>query len=119
MPEGLIWALAAVVPAAALTVPRVMAAQALSGITKNLNKISAKSAVKVLVPKDSPSAGSALYSGVAILTGSKNAQKGAGFFLGGLLLTLIGFRGAVIAMALMVVAVLTPTRSVMESASSR
>ncbi|MFG6158159.1 organoarsenical effux MFS transporter ArsJ [Halomonas sp. 1390] len=94
------------VPAAALTVPWVMAAQALSGIAKDLNKMSAKSAVKVLVPSDSPTAGSALYRWVAILTGSKNALKGAGFFLGGVLLTLIGFRGAVIAMALMLVAVL-------------
>lgn len=94
------------VPAAALTVPWVMAAQALSGIAKDLNKMSAKSAVKVLVPKDSPSSGSALYRWVAILTGSKNALKGAGFFLGGVLLTLIGFRGAVIAMALMLAGVL-------------
>ncbi|MDI5987095.1 organoarsenical effux MFS transporter ArsJ [Halomonas sp. M4R5S39] len=94
------------VPAAALTVPWVMAAQALSGIAKDLNKMSAKSAVKVLVPTDSPSAGSALYRWVAILTGSKNALKGAGFFLGGLLLTLIGFQGAVGVMALMLVGVL-------------
>ena len=94
------------VPATALTVPWVMAAQAFSGIAKDLNKMSAKSAVKVLVPSDSPTAGSALYRWVAILTGSKNALKGAGFFLGGLLLTLIGFRGAVIAMALMLVGVL-------------
>ena len=94
------------VPAAALTVPWVMAAQALSGIAKDLNKMSAKSAVKVLVPKDSPSAGSALYRWVAILTGSKNALKGVGFFLGGLLLTLIGFQGAVLAMAVMLVVVL-------------
>ncbi|TFH85542.1 MFS transporter [Billgrantia azerbaijanica] len=94
------------VPAHALTVPWVMAAQALSGIAKDLNKMSAKSAVKVLVPKDSPSAGSALYRWVAILTGSKNALKGAGFFLGGLLLTLIGFRGAVLAMAAMLAGVL-------------
>jgi len=94
------------VPAAALTVPWVMAAQALSGIAKDLNKMSAKSAVKVLVPKDSPTAQSSLYRWVAILTGSKNALKGAGFFLGGLLLTLIGFQGAVGVMALMLVGVL-------------
>lgn len=94
------------VPAAALTVPWVMAAQALSGIAKDLNKMSAKSAVKVLVPQDSPGAGGALYRWVALLTGSKNALKGAGFFLGGALLTLIGFRGAVLAMALMLAVVL-------------
>ncbi|MGM0783170.1 MAG: organoarsenical effux MFS transporter ArsJ [Pseudomonadota bacterium] len=94
------------VPAAALTVPWVMAAQALSGIAKDLNKMSAKSAVKVLVPKESASAQSALYRWVAILTGSKNALKGAGFFLGGLLLTLIGFQGAVGLMAVMLAGVL-------------
>lgn len=94
------------VPSAALTVPWVMAAQALSGIAKDLNKMSAKSAVKVLVPRDSASAQSALYRWVAILTGSKNALKGAGFFMGGALLTLIGFRGAMVIMAVMLVVVL-------------
>ncbi|TDB05163.1 organoarsenical effux MFS transporter ArsJ [Halomonas marinisediminis] len=94
------------VPASVLTVPWVMAAQALSGIAKDLNKMSAKSAVRVLVPKNSPSAGSALYRWVAILTGSKNALKGAGFFLGGVLLSVVGFRGAVIVMAAMLIAVL-------------
>ncbi|WP_148254302.1 organoarsenical effux MFS transporter ArsJ [Aidingimonas lacisalsi] len=94
------------VPSAALTVPWVMAAQALSGIAKDLNKMSAKSAVKVLVPKESANAQSSLFRWVALLTGSKNALKGVGFFVGGLLLTLIGFRGAVIAMAVMLLVVL-------------
>lgn len=85
-----------VVPEAMLTVPWVMAAQALSGIAKDLNKMSAKSAIKLLVPSD---AQGTLYKWVAILTGSKNALKGAGFFLGGVLLTAMGFQGAVIAMA--------------------
>ena len=40
-----------------------------------------------------------MYRWVALLTGSKNALKGVGFFLGGLLLTLLGFSGAVAAMA--------------------
>ncbi len=84
------------VPAAMLTVPWVMAAQALSGIAKDLNKMSAKSSIKLLVPKD---AEQTLYKWVAVLTGSKNALKGAGFFLGGLLLALLEFRGAVLAMA--------------------
>jgi predicted MFS family arabinose efflux permease len=83
-------------PAAALTVPWVMAAQALSGIAKDLNKMSAKSAIKLLVPGERPQA---LYRWIALLTGSKNALKGVGFFLGGALLTLIGFRAAMIAMA--------------------
>lgn len=85
-----------VVPAPMLTVPWVMAAQALSGIAKDLNKMSAKSSIKLLVPSD---AQGTLYKWVAILTGSKNALKGAGFFLGGVLLTAMGFQGAVIAMA--------------------
>ncbi|MBN0987309.1 organoarsenical effux MFS transporter ArsJ [Amphritea pacifica] len=84
------------VPAAMLTVPWVMLAQALSGIAKDLNKMSAKSSVKQLVPAG---AQGMLYQWVAILTGSKNALKGAGFFLGGVLLTLLGFQGAVLAMA--------------------
>jgi MFS transporter, APGE family, 1-arseno-3-phosphoglycerate exporter len=79
-----------------LTAGWVMAAQALSGIAKDLNKMSAKSAIKTLVPKD---AQGALYRWVALLTGSKNTLKGVGFFLGGLLLTLLGFTGAVMAMA--------------------
>jgi predicted MFS family arabinose efflux permease len=40
-----------------------------------------------------------LYKWVAILTGSKNALKGVGFFLGGALLAWLGFRGAVLAMS--------------------
>jgi hypothetical protein len=85
------------VPTALLTVPWVMAAQALSGVAKDLNKMSAKSAIKLLVPEG---AQSTLYQWVAILTGSKNALKGAGFFLGGALLMWIGFAGAVVAMAI-------------------
>jgi predicted MFS family arabinose efflux permease len=84
------------VPSAMLTIPWVMAAQALSGIAKDLNKMSAKSAIKTLVPDDQQGA---LYKWIAILTGSKNALKGAGFFVGGLLLSLIGFKYAVLAMA--------------------
>ncbi|ABV89046.1 organoarsenical effux MFS transporter ArsJ [Shewanella pealeana] len=89
-------------PAAMLTVPWVMAAQALSGIAKDLNKMSAKSAIKTLVPKD---AEDKLFRWVAILTGSKNALKGAGFFLGGLLLSVAGFTGAVAIMAAMLLIV--------------
>lgn len=84
------------VPATMLTVPWVMVAQAVSGIAKDLNKMSAKSSIKLLVPDN---AQSTLYKWVAILTGSKNALKGVGFFMGGALLALIGFKGAVIAMA--------------------
>ncbi|MFB2650259.1 organoarsenical effux MFS transporter ArsJ [Shewanella mangrovisoli] len=88
------------VPAASLPlwlagVPWVMAAQALSGIAKDLNKMSAKSAIKLLVPKGEQGR---LYHWVALLTGSKNALKGAGFFLGGALLAGLGFNMAIAAM---------------------
>jgi hypothetical protein len=69
----------------------VMVSQALSGIAKDLTKMSAKSAIKVLVP---PDAKGTLFKWVAVLTGSKNALKGVGFFLGGFLLTTSGFAGA-------------------------
>ncbi|MHC8303454.1 organoarsenical effux MFS transporter ArsJ [Pseudomonas sp. PB3P13] len=84
------------VPAAWLTIPWVMVAQALSGIAKDLNKMSAKSSIKLLVPDGQQGQ---LYKWVAILTGSKNALKGVGFFLGGALLALIGFKGALLVMA--------------------
>ncbi|MEB2328467.1 MAG: organoarsenical effux MFS transporter ArsJ [Pseudomonas sp.] len=84
------------VPAALLTVPWVMAAQALSGIAKDLNKMSAKSSIKLLVADGQQGT---LYKWVAILTGSKNALKGVGFFLGGALLAVLGFQGALLAMA--------------------
>ena len=84
------------------SVAYVMVAQALSGIAKDLNKMSAKSAIKTVVPEtpeDHSRGESQLFQWVAILTGSKNALKGVGFFLGGLLLTTIGFNAAVGAMA--------------------
>ncbi|WP_444993828.1 organoarsenical effux MFS transporter ArsJ [Aliikangiella sp. IMCC44359] len=90
------------VPSSWLTVPWVMAAQALSGIAKDLNKMSAKSAIKLLVPKD---AHDKLYRWVALLTGSKNTLKGIGFFMGGLLLSLLGFKGAMLFMAIMLLLV--------------
>jgi len=81
---------------APFSVVYVMGSQALSGIAKDLTKMSSKSAIKQLVPAE---AESTLFKWVAILTGSKNALKGAGFFLGGVLLTWIGFRGALLLMA--------------------
>ncbi len=91
------------VPAAWLVVPYVMAAQALSGIAKDLTKMSSKSAVKLVAPADQPDA---LFRWVAILTGSKNALKGVGFFLGGLLLTLVGFRTSLLLLAALVLTAL-------------
>ncbi len=84
------------VPVNLLAIPWVMAAQALSGVAKDLNKMSAKSAIKLLVPANDQGT---LYKWVALLTGSKNALKGAGFFLGGAMLTLFGFTGAIATMA--------------------
>lgn len=87
---------ALLIPSNYLTVFWVMAAQALSGIAKDLNKMSAKSAIKFLVPPDQSTS---LYKWVARLTGSKNTLKGVGFFLGGTLLASLGFRSAIFAMA--------------------
>lgn len=79
-----------------LSMAYVMVAQALSGIAKDLNKMSAKSSIKMLVAQGQEGT---LFKWVAILTGSKNALKGVGFFLGGLLLTLFSFKGAMLIMA--------------------
>ena len=87
----------------ALSVGYVMAAQALSGIAKDLTKMSSKSAIKALVPAGEESS---LFRWVAVLTGSKNALKGAGFFLGGLLLTVLGFKLSLRAMAGALLAIL-------------
>jgi len=84
------------VPEAWLSVPYVMAAQALSGIAKDLNKMSAKASVKLMLPKG---AHGRLFKWVAVLTGSKNALKGLGFFVGGWLLSLVGFRNALFILA--------------------
>ena len=101
-------ALLMLVPVAAdwpklISVIYVMAAQAISGIAKDLNKMSAKSAIKSVVPEtpeETHKGEKQLFKWVAILTGSKNALKGVGFFLGGILLTSIGFNAAVGAMAI-------------------
>jgi predicted MFS family arabinose efflux permease len=82
-------------PSHYLSIAWVMTAQALSGIAKDLNKMSAKSAIKLLVPDQQQGK---LYHWVALLTGSKNTLKGVGFFLGGALLTLLGFRAAIMAL---------------------
>jgi MFS family permease len=86
-----------------LSVPYVMTAQALSGIAKDLTKMSSKSAVKLLV---ADGAEATLFHWVAVLTGSKNALKGVGFFVGGLLLYLFGFRASVLILAGLVLSAL-------------
>jgi len=78
----------------ALSVTYVMAAQALSGVAKDLTKMSSKSAVKLVVDDEG-----LLFKWVSLLTGSKNALKGIGFFLGGFLLETLGFQTALWGMA--------------------
>ena len=80
-----------------LSVAYVMFAQALSGIAKDLNKMAAKASIKVLLP--SGATGSRLFRWVAVLTGSKNALKGLGFFVGAGLLQWLEFRGAIAVLA--------------------
>ncbi len=79
----------------AASVTFVMAVQGVSGVAKDLAKMSSKSAVKLLAPKED----GGLFRWVALLTGSKNAVKGLGFFLGAALLALAGFQAAVWGMA--------------------
>lgn len=85
------------VPPEMLSVLWVMVAQAVSGVAKDLNKMSAKSTIKLLVPSE---ADNTLYKWVALLTGSKNTLKGVGFFLGGLLLSQFGFHDAILSMVI-------------------
>jgi predicted MFS family arabinose efflux permease len=104
------------VPDAWLSVPYVMAAQALSGIAKDLNKMSAKATVRLLVADDDRSR---LLRWVGVLTGSKNALKGAGFFVGALLLEKAGFRGALTILAVLLGAVLCATWLALPAAVGR
>jgi hypothetical protein len=86
----------------AASVVFVMAVQGVSGVAKDLAKMSSKSAVKLLAPSQD----GGLFRWVALLTGSKNAVKGLGFFLGAALLALAGFTAAVWAMAAVLAAIL-------------
>jgi predicted MFS family arabinose efflux permease len=81
--------------APALSVAWVVAAQGVAGVAKDLTKTASKSAIKAT----SEGGAGQLFRWVAWFTGSKNAMKGAGFFVGGLLLELAGFRGALWMMA--------------------
>jgi predicted MFS family arabinose efflux permease len=103
------------VPETWLSVPFVMVAQALSGIAKDLNKMSAKASVKTLA-KDSSGK---LFHWVAVLTGSKNALKGGGFFIGAALLQWTGFRAALLMLAGMLFMVLLITLVMLPSGVGR
>ncbi len=74
-----------------LAVSWVMASQALSGVAKDLTKMSSKSSVKFVAERGEADDQGRLFRWVAALTGSKNALKGVGFFVGGLLLDTVGF----------------------------
>ncbi len=78
------------------SVAYVVLAQGLAGVAKDLTKTSAKSAIKLVTPAGEAAA---LFRTVAWLTGSKNALKGVGFFLGGVLLSALGFVHALWLMA--------------------
>ena len=86
----------------AYSVTYVMFVQGLSGIAKDLSKMSAKSAVKVLSPDDNQR----LFRWVATLTGSKNAVKGLGFFIGAIALNFFSFIPVLYGMAIVLLIVL-------------
>ncbi len=88
--------------AVGVSVVFVMLVQGASGVAKDLAKMSSKSAVKLLAPAD----GGGLFRWVALLTGSKNMVKGAGFLLGAGLLATLGFTWAVLGMAAILAAIL-------------
>lgn len=102
--------------AESLTVPLVLLAQALSGIAKDLTKMSSKSYIKLVVPQ---SDSSGLMKWVAILTGSKNALKGIGLLLGGILLETVGFRSANIGMATALVLAIAVSFAMLPRAAGR
>jgi predicted MFS family arabinose efflux permease len=87
---------------AALSVAWVVAAQGVSGVAKDITKTASKSAIKAT----SEGGNGQLFKWVAWFTGSKNAMKGFGFFAGGLLLQLVGFKPALWLMAAKLAAVL-------------
>jgi predicted MFS family arabinose efflux permease len=100
------------VPDPWLSVAYVMFAQALSGIAKDLNKMSAKASVKTMIRDGGESE---LFKWVAVLTGSKNALKGGGYFIGALLLEMVGFRATLAILAVMLFLVLIVTAMLLPS----
>ena len=86
---------------ALLAVAWVVAAQGIAGLAKDFTKTASKSAIKAT----SAEGAGQLFDWVAWFTGSKNAVKGLGFFVGGLLLDVLGFRGALWLMAALIGAI--------------
>ena len=90
----------------ALSVASVVLAQGICGVAKDLTKTASKSAIKVTADQAKNQGAGQLFKWVAWFTGSKNAMKGVGFFLGGLLLQTLGFQQALWAMAALLALVL-------------
>ena len=84
---------------AALSVTWVVIAQGICGVAKDLTKTASKSAIKITADRAQNQGSGQLFKWVAWFTGSKNAMKGVGFFLGGLLLDQLGFAQALWVMA--------------------
>ncbi len=84
---------------AAMSVAWVVLAQGVCGVAKDLTKTASKSAIKITQAEAKSQSNGQLFKWVAWFTGSKNAMKGFGFFLGGLLLQSVGFQGSLLAMA--------------------
>lgn len=99
----------------AVSVAFVMMVQGLSGVAKDLAKMSSKSAVKLLAPTE----GGGLFRWVAVLTGSKNAVKGLGYLLGAGLLALFGFGASVLAMAAVLAVILVAVMVLMPAGLPR
>ena len=91
---------------AALSVTWVVIAQGICGVAKDLTKTASKSAIKITADRAQNQGSGQLFKWVAWFTGSKNAMKGVGFFLGGLLLDQLGFAQALWVMAALLSVVL-------------
>ncbi len=77
---------------AAMSVAWVLVAQGICGVAKDLTKTASKSEIKVTAAQVGDRDAGQLLQWVAWFTGSKNAMKGVGFFLGGLMLETLGFQ---------------------------
>lgn len=98
----------------------VVAAQGVSGLAKDFTKTASKSAIKATSTEGSGE----LFKWVAWFTGSKNAMKGVGFFVGGILLDWLGFKESLWLMAtlialIFVLGILLLPRKLGKAASSK
>ncbi len=99
-----------------LTIPVVLLTQAVSGVAKDLTKMSSKAWIKQVVPTDDAHG---LLRWVSLLTGSKNALKGVGFFLGGALLSALGFGAACAVLAALIGAALAVAAVMLRTPTAR